>query len=415
MPRLHRHAVALLCLLLLVPPLAGQGLRQGSAGAVGMSAERLARIRPAMQAMVDARLIPGVETLVARRGVVVHHERVGVAEDAMFRIASMTKPITSAAIMMLQEDGKLLTSDPLSRFVPAFRDTKVLASARATSSGDDSGMLPARRQITLDDLLTHTSGLVYGFIDRGPVGEMYRKSGVFDGLGPTRPASLAEQMDLLARLPLKFQPGTEYEYSLSIDVLGRVVEVASGLTLDEFFRRRIFEPLGMRDTHFSLPAAKVARLALLYSHEKGTLRPAAEQGRFEDVTYYSGGAGLVSTAHDYLRFAQMLLDGGQLDGVRLLSRKTVELMTASHTLDLGPSAVSSGYGFGYGFSVRESLGLSSRIGSEGTFTWGGIFGTHFWVDPKEQLVAVMMLQLLPRPDDRAREVFTALTYSALVD
>ena len=390
-----------------------QSLKPGTPESVGMSAGRLARIKTSMQAMVDARQMAGVETIVARRGVLVHHERIGVADDAIFGMASMTKPVTSVAIMMLLEDGKLLLSDPVSRFIPAFREMRVLAPRGSTSNGDETGTVPAQRQITIDDLLTHTSGLVYGFAERGPLGETYRKSGVYDGLGGKRPASLADQMELLARQPLKFQPGTAYTYSIGIDLLGRIVEVVSGRSLEDFFRTRIFEPLGMRDTAFSLPAAKASRLVALHAIEKGTLVRAAEQGTYTNVTYFSGGAGLVSTGRDYLRFAQMLLNGGELDGVRLLSRKTVELMTTSHTIDIGPSAVSSGYGFGYGFSVRESLGLSSRLGSEGMYTWSGILGTYFWVDPKEHLAGVFMLQLYPRPDERAREVFTALTYAAI--
>jgi CubicO group peptidase (beta-lactamase class C family) len=411
--RHSRLSRTLVLALLLVAAPSAQSLEPGSPESVGMSAERLGRIRTSMQAMVDAKQIAAVETLVARRGVLVHHQRIGVGDDAIFGMASMTKPVTSVAIMMLLEDGKLLLSDPVSRFIPAFREMRVLAPAGSSSGGDDAGTIPARRQITIDDLLTHTSGLVYGFQERGPIGEMYRKSGVYDGLGGKRPRSLGEQMDLLARQPLKFQPGTAYNYSLGIDVLGRIVEVASGVSLEQFFRTRIFEPLGMRDTTFSLPPAKASRLATLHAIENGALVRAAEQGEFTNVTYFSGGAGLVSTGRDYLRFAQMLLNGGELDGVRLLSRKTVELMTTSHTVDIGPSAVSSGYGFGYGFSVRESLGLSSRIGSEGMYTWSGILGTYFWVDPKEQLAAVMMLHLFPRPDERPREVFTALTYAAI--
>jgi CubicO group peptidase (beta-lactamase class C family) len=405
--------LTLVVALVLVGAVHAQSFKAGTPESVGMSADRLRRIRTAMQAMVDAKQMAGVETLVARRGVLVHHERLNVADDAIFGMASMTKPVTSVAIMMLLEDGKLLLSDPVSRFIPAFREMRVLAPRGSTSDGDDAGTVPAQRQITIDDLLTHTSGLVYGFAERGPVGEMYRKSGVYDGLGGNRPESLARQMELLARQPLKFQPGTAYTYSIGIDVLGRIVEVASGQSLEDFFRTRIFEPLGMRDTTFSLPAAKASRLTTLHAIEKGALVRAAEQGNFTNVTYFSGGAGLVSTGRDYLRFAQMLLNGGELDGVRLLSRKSVELMTTSHTMDIGPSAVSSGYGFGYGFAVRESLGLSNRIGSEGMYTWSGILGTYFWVDPKEQLAGVLMLQLYPRPDERAREVFTAMTYAAI--
>jgi CubicO group peptidase (beta-lactamase class C family) len=407
------RSIPVVLALLIGTALQAQSPRTGTPESVGMSADRLARIRTAMHAMVDASQLSGVETLIARRGVIVHHERIGVAEDAIFGIASMTKPVTSVAIMMLLEEGKLLLSDPLSRFIPAFREMRVVASQGSTSNGNDPGTVPATRQITIDDLLTHTSGLVYGFIDRGPVGESYKKNGVYDGLGGRRPPSLADQMDLLARQPLKFQPGTAYSYSIGIDVLGRIVEVASGMSLDEFFRVRIFEPLGMRDTSFSLSSGNASRLVPLHAIDKGALVRAKDQGSYTEVKYFSGGAGLVSTARDYLRFAQMLLNGGELEGVRLLSRKTVELMTESHTIDIGPSAVSSGYGFGYGFAVRESLGLSSRLGSEGMYTWSGILGTYFWVDPKEQLAAVMMLQLYPRPDERAREVFTALTYAAI--
>jgi CubicO group peptidase (beta-lactamase class C family) len=410
---MRHHRFILVLLLWLVVPAGGQGLEPGSPESVGMSAERLGRIKAIMQAMADAKQIPGVETLVARRGVVVHHERVGVPEDAIYGMASMTKPVTSVAVMMLLEDGQLLLSDPVSRFVPAFREMHVLAPPASSSNGHGAATVPARRPITIDDLLTHTSGLVYGFQERGPLGEIYRKNGVYDGQGGKRPPSLAEQMNLLARQPLKFQPGTAYTYSVGIDLLGRIVEVASGMSLEDFFRVRIFQPLGMRDTTFNLPSSKAARLVPLHGMDKGALVRAAEQGDYTNVTYFSGGAGLVSTGRDYLRFAQMLLNGGELGGVRLLSRKTVELMTASHTLDIGPSAVSSGYGFGYGFSVRESLGLSSRLGSEGMYTWSGILGTYFWVDPKEQLAAVMMLQLFPRPDERPREVFTALTYAAI--
>jgi CubicO group peptidase (beta-lactamase class C family) len=411
--RHSRLPLTLALALLLVAAPQARSPKPGSPESVGMSSQRLGRIKMSMQAMIDSKEMAGVETLVARRGILVHHERTGVADGALFGIASMTKPVTSVAIMMLLEEGKLLLSDPVSRFIPSFRDMRVLSADGPSTDGDAVSTVPARRPITIDDLLTHTSGLVYGFQERGPIGELYRKNGVYDGLGGTRPSSLAAQMDVIARQPLKFQPGTAYNYSVGIDVLGRVVEVAAGASLDDFFRTRIFEPLGMRDTTFSLPAAKASRVAPLHAIEKGALVRAAEQGNFTDVTYFSGGAGLVSSGRDYLRFAQMLLNEGELDGVRLLSRKTVELMTASHTLDIGPSAVSSGYGFGYGFSVRESLGLSSRIGSEGMYTWSGILGTYFWVDPKEQLAGVMMLHLFPRPDERAREVFTALTYAAI--
>ena len=403
------RSVALATCLLAAGILEAQAIRTGTPESVGMSSERLARIKPAMQAAVDSKQVGGVETLIARRGVIVHHERVGVEPDAIYRLASMTKPITSVAIMMLMEEGRLLLSDPVSRFIPSFREMRVLASSAQTSSGDDAGTVPARRQITIEDLLTHRSGLVYGAFDNGSVGEMYRKSGVCDAWCTDR--TLAANVDLIARHPLKFQPGSAYEYSVSIDVLGRVVEVVSGVTLEEFFRRRIFGPLGMRDTSFSLPAGKANRLATLFAMEKSALTRAAERNA-DGVTYYSGGAGLVGTSMDYLRFAQMLLNGGELDGARLLSRPTVALMMTSHTEDLGPGAVTAGHGFGYGGAVRESLGRSSRPTSEGTFGWSGIFGTYFWVDPKEQLVTILMHQQSPR-NSRTADLLQALAYGAI--
>jgi CubicO group peptidase (beta-lactamase class C family) len=337
-----------------------------------------------------------------------------VEPGAIFRLASMTKPVTSVAVMMLVENGDLLLSDPVSRFIPAFEKTRVIAPAAPSSNGGHPDTVPARRPITIEDLMTHRSGLIYAGFERGPLSDLYEKSGVYLGLGPNPPPTLAANIDRLAGLPLKFHPGSAYTYGLSTDVLGRVVEVVSRLSLDEFFRTRIFGPLRMHDTHFDLPAAKAARLVPLFSVEKQQLVRAPDQGGFVGATYFSGGAGLVGTTADYLRFAQMLLNGGELDGVRVLGRKTVELMMASHTQDLGPGAVRPGYGFGYGGEVRESLGGSHRAGSEGTFGWSGAFGTYFWVDKREQLVALLMHQLMPR-DGRVAEQFQALTYSALLD
>ena len=413
MRTLHRPITFGLCLVV-AASLGAQDLRTGTPESVGMSRDRLARIRPAMQAVVDAKQVAAVETLVARRGVIVHHERVGVDPDAIFRLASMTKPVTSVAVMMLVEEGKLLLSDPVSRFIPSFKEMRVLAAASATSNGDGPATVAAQRAVTIEDLMTHRAGLTYGSFDRSPLGQMYEKSGIYSGLGPNPPPTLAANIDRLASLPLKFQPGSAYQYGLSIDVLGRVVEVASGLSLDEFFRRRILEPLGMRDTHFNLPAAKASRLVPLFSIEKDVLGRAADQGEWVGLTYFSGGAGLVGTTADYLRFAQMLLRGGELDGVRLLGRKTVELMMASHTTDLARGTVRPGYGFGYGGEVREWVGGSHRAGSEGAFGWSGAYGTYFWVDPKEQMVALLLHQLFPR-NGRTAELFQALAYAAIVD
>jgi CubicO group peptidase (beta-lactamase class C family) len=423
MRKLQRLITLVVCLLA-VGALGAQDFKTGTPESVGMSAERLARIRPAMQAFVDAKQVAAVETLVARRAVVVHNERIGVERGAIYRLASMTKPITSVAIMMLVEEGKILLSDPVSRFLPAFKEMRVLAPAASTSNGSgnggsgreavNEGTVPAKRAITIEDLLTHRAGLIYGGFEQGQLSDMYKKAGVYPGVGRDAPASMAANIDTLASLPLKFQPGSAWNYGMSTDVLGRVVEVASGLSLEEFFQKRIFQPLGMRDTHFNLPAAKEPRLVTLFTIDEGALTRAGDQGSPVGLTYFSGGGGLVGTTYDYLRFSQMLLNGGELDGVRLLGRKTVELMTASHTQDLGRGAQRPGYGFGYGFDVREWVGGSHRAGSEGAFAWSGAYGTFFWIDPKEQLIAMLMHQLFPR-DGRAAERFQIMAYAAIVD
>jgi CubicO group peptidase (beta-lactamase class C family) len=424
MRTLHRPLTVVVCLLA-VGVLAAQDFKTGTPESVGMSAERLARIRPAMQAFVDAKEVPAIETLVARRGVVVHNERIGMERGAIYRLASMTKPVTSVAIMMLVEEGKILLSDPVSRFIPAFKEMRVVAPAPTSNgsgngAGDgaqetgNEGTVPAKRPITIEDLLTHRAGLIYPGFDQSPLGKMYEKAGIYPGLGPNAPASMAANIDKLASLPLKFQPGTAWQYGLSTDVLGRVVEVASEMSLEEFFRRRIFEPLAMRDTHFNLPSGKASRLVAIFALDKGVLTRAADQGSPVGLTYFSGGGGLVGTTYDYLRFSQMLMNGGELDGVRLLGRKTVELMTASHTTDLNRGAARPGYGFGYGLDVREWVGGSHRAGSEGAFGWSGAYGTYFWIDPKEQLITMLMHQLWPR-DGRSAERFQIMAYAAILD
>jgi CubicO group peptidase (beta-lactamase class C family) len=413
MRQLHRSATLVLCLLLAAGA-GAQGLKIGTPESVGMSTDRLARVRPALQAFVTAKEVAALETAIARRGVIVHHERVGVEPDAIYRLASMTKPVTSVAILMLLEEGRLLLSDPVSRYIPAFKDMRVLASPEAApTNGGGDATVPARRAVTIEDLLTHRSGLIYDGFERSRLSELYKKAGVYPGIGPNPPASLAANIDVLARQPLKFQPGSAYTYGLSTDVLGRVVEVVSGVSLEEFFASRIFEPLGMRDTHFDLAPAKAPRLVPLFTIEKGVLER-ADSWTPVGATYFSGGAALVGTTADYLRFGQMLANGGELDGRRLLGRKTVELMMASHTGDLGPGAVRPGYGFGYGGEVRELLGGSHRAGSEGTFGWSGVYGTYFWVDRKEQLVGLLMHQLYPR-NTRVAELFQTLAYAAIID
>ncbi|MFA5910406.1 MAG: serine hydrolase domain-containing protein [Vicinamibacterales bacterium] len=397
------------------------------AATVGVSAERLGRLHAGMQGFVDRHEAGGIVTLIARDGktVDVHasgfqdvESRTPMRTDSLFRIASMTKPVTSVALMMLYEEGKLLLTDPVSKFIPAFKSSRVLEAGAEVP-------VAARRGINLRDLLSHRSGLTYGFINGGPVGNGYRKGGVIDGLTTTT-MTLAEAIDKLAAEPLVSQPGAAWNYSLSTDVLGRVVEVASGQPFQVFLRERIFKPLRMTDTDFVVPEAKRPRLTTVYSPDgSGGIRPMKDPESFgntvmspvasykESKTYFSGGAGLISTARDYARFAQMLLNGGSLDGTRLLSPKTIELMTVSHTTDL-PSGglIGNGAGFGLGFRVVTEVGGTQTLGSPGLYGWSGIYGTVFWVDPKERLVAIMMVQRYP--GSAVATAFQPLVYQALV-
>lgn len=392
------------------------------------------RMHNGMQALVDSHQVGGIVTLVARDGKMVDLQAFGYQDvdsklamktDSIFRIASMTKPITSVAIMMLFEEGKLALTDPVSRFIPAFREMKVVTRGAA---GAETTLQPARRQITIRDLLTHRSGLTYGFLDNAQVGNAYRTTGVNDGLTVVE-VGLAENIDRLAKAPLVSQPGAEWHYSLSTDVLGRVVEVASGMTFDQFLNERILSPLHMVDTSFSVPDAKWSRFVNVYTGDgQGGIRPMKDPEGFGNTfmspmvsykpgkKYFSGGAGLTSTAQDYSRFAQMLLNGGVLDGVRLLSPKTVELMTTSHTLDLhldnsNTVVLGPGAEWGLGFKITSDLGAMQMPGSVGMYGWSGIYGTFFWVDPKERLIGVMMVQRYPGPP--ASAPFQSLTYQAI--
>jgi CubicO group peptidase (beta-lactamase class C family) len=428
--------------LLLVSTTSAQ--RSGSAArpapeSVGVSTERLARMHSAMQQFVDRKEVSGLVTLVERGGKVIDvystgeqdiERHVKMSDATIFRIASMSKPITAVAILMLHEEGKFLLTDPVSRFIPAFRDMKVAAADGTTAA--------ARRPITIRDLLTHRSGISYGFLDRGAVGNAYRQSGVPDGLS-TYDGTLADAIDRLAAQPLLSQPGAEWHYSLAFDVLGRVVEVVSGKPFDQFLQERLFGPLRMNDTSFVVSDVKWPRFATAYVREgvpgsgalgvSSDLRPIKDPETFNGtLTYspwamykgpkrhFSGGAGLTSTVRDYARFTQMLLNGGELDGVRILSPKTVELMSTSHTNDLPAGAVSiggPGNSFGLGVRVVTDLGASQTLGSVGMYGWTGIYGTSFWVDPKETLSGVLMIQrnggVAP-----VQNTFQTMTYQAIV-
>lgn len=396
-----------------------------SPGSVGVSAERVDRLHKGMQDYVDRHEVGGVVTLMARDGKVVDMHASGFQDvesrrpmqvDTIFRIASMTKPITTVAVMMLEEEGKLFLTDPVSKYIPAFKGQRV---------AEGGTTVPARREITIRDLLSHRSGLSYGFLNGGPVGDAYRKEGVTDGLTVTS-MSLQQGIDKLAAQPLMAQPGSAWNYSLSTDVLGRVVEVVSGMSFDAFLRDRIIGPLGMTDTAFVVADSKWSRFSTVYSPDgNGGIRPMKDpEEAFGNAhlsqfawykgpkTYFSGGAGLTSTIQDYARFAQMLLNGGTLDGVRLLSPKTIELMTASQTSDLPANGLlGPGTQFGLGFRVVTDVAQTQAQGSIGMYGWLGIYGTTFWVDPKEHLIAVMMVQRYPGSSVGA--AFQSLVYSAL--
>jgi len=391
---------------------------------VGFSASRLSRIGTWMQGYIDQNKLAGTIALVARCGKVAYLERFGMMDleaaksmqfDTIFRIYSMTKPIASVALMMLYEEGRFQLHDPVSKFIPEFADVKVFAGA--TEAG--FAVTELEREITIWHLLTHTAGLTYDFFEDSSVDAMYLEADLHQ---PDRTAE--EVVHEIVKLPLVHQPGTAWRYSMATDVLGYLIEVISGMTLDVFFGEKILKPLGMEDTDFYVPEAKLDRFAAEYgptgSGGMELLDAPATSQYTRPPRFLSGGAGLVSTASDYMRFAQMLLNGGELDGSRLLGRKTVELMTINHLPDeLIPIQVQPhtlhGCGFGLGFRVLVNLAQAGRLGSEGEFGWGGGASTSFFVDPKEKLIGLLLTQLVPSRYYPIRNEFKVLVYQALVD
>src|SRR5262245_16260028 len=406
---------------------AAQELHAAKHESAGLSSEGLERITTRVQQAIDQKRIAGAVTLVARHGKVVYFKSQGsldreankpMRNDAIFRICSMTKPITSVAVMMLYEDGKFMLEDPVSKYLPEFKNPKVLVKS---SEGRPPYTIPAAREITIKDLLTHTSGLTYEWNET--LGEQYKAAHVASGL-LQYDGTIEDNVKNLASLPLLFSPGTRWEYSLGVDVLGRLVEVVSGMPLDQFFQKRIFDPLGMKDTYFYLPDNKVDRLAVAYTYydDKGLQRfpdtPISE-GHFSysaDYPYrgpkrlFAGGAGLSSTAADYYRFCQMMLQGGKLGDARLLSRKSVELM--SHD-QLGH--ISDDQAFGLGFGIDGIKTPLKELGSAGAFDWGGFFYTAFSIDPKEDMVVIFMGQLHPTGGLKLDSQVHELAYQAIVD
>jgi CubicO group peptidase (beta-lactamase class C family) len=394
---------------------------------VGFLSARLNRITERMKLGVAKGEIPGAVVLVARNGKIAYFQPFGLRDpdanvpmksDAIFRIMSMTKPFTSLAIMMLAEEGKLSIAEPASKYLPEFKDLKVGVVKPGPDGKSEVELEPLRSPITLQDLLRHTSGLTYGLAGKNPLKQGYVDAKVSDPNDTN-----AELVTKLSKLPLLYQPGTTWEYSVSTDVLGRIIEVVSGMPLDQFIGERIVKPLKLTDTGFSAPTSKANRGAK--PQKEGPKKEVPKMIPVEaDLKFKSGGGGMVSTALDYARFCQFFLNGGTLDGVRLVSRKTIELMTADHLppgtkmgadmsrFEALQPCPSMGQGFGLGFAVRNEVGHSPLPGSPGDYYWGGAYGTYFWVDPKEKMFAVLMMHS-PMSRLPYRYLMRGLVYQAL--
>ena len=415
--------------LVLIMPLAHAGsddaLPTANPESVGMSSERLARIDTVMKQFIDDDLVAGTVTLVARKGKIVHFESHGLRDvennapmpkDAIFRIASMTKPITSVALMMLFEEGKFQLNDPISKWLPEFENMQVAIPNEGELLGGSYRLEPARRAITVEHVLTHTAGFANSY--RGAHTQpLYRKASA----PQSKTETVGDFVTRLVSVPLNYHPGEKWEYSRATCVVGRLVEVISGQTLEEYFNEHIFEPLGMVDTYFYLPESKLDRFVAQYRPgEDGKIVLAdapTKDSRFvkEPHLYFMGSGGLMSTAADYWRFHQMMLNGGELNGVRILGRKTVELMTSNHTRDLPIWLRGPGGGFGLGYSVTTDIGEANSMSGLGTFGWGGAFCTYFWVDPVEEVVAIIMTQVRPYTHLSIRQDFATLANQAIVD
>ena len=390
---------------------------------VGLSGARLYKIDHLTQRYIDEGKLAGTISLVARRGEIVHLESQGLMDieadkkmqdDTIFRIYSMSKPITSVALMMLYEDGCFQLDDPVSRFIPGFANLEVY---------NKSGNTKPDRQMTIRDLLTHTSGLTYGFLQTHPVDNLYQDAAVEES------ATLDEMVEKLCEMPLVFSPGTQWRYSVATDVCGYLVQKISDIPFDDFLKEQIFDPLEMKDTGFYVPEEEVHRLAANYqktSDEGMLLVDSPEQSRYlKPPTKPSGGGGLVSTVHDYYRFAQLLLNGGEFNGVRLLGTKTLELMSSNHLpndgdlTSMGQATFSEtpfdGIGFGLGFSVMLDPAKAQILGTPGEFAWGGAASTYFWIDPEEDMLSIFLTQLMPSSAYPIRREMRVATYQSIID
>jgi CubicO group peptidase (beta-lactamase class C family) len=394
---------------------------------VGLSSQRLQRIRDTLQADIDKGLAPGTVLLIARRGQVANFEVLGYRDredgavmtpDTIFRIASMTKPVASVAAMMLAEEGKLLIADPVSRYIPAFADLKVAANSD-DANAKSLTLEPLRREMTVQDLLRHTSGLTYAHLTGPHLKQAYEAAGVVD-----ERQTNAEMAKKLAKVPLAYQPGSTWQYGVSTDMLGRVVEIASGMRLDRFIGERICKPLGLVNTSFGpIDGSRVAQPQI--DRASGKRPPMRDTSVCPK--WISGGSGLLSTAGDYVRFCQMLLNGGELGGTRLLAPATIALMTSDHLTPETRRSPSTpvlfgalaptpelGLGFGLGFAVRTHSGRNPLPGSVGDFSWSGVTGTYFWIDPQQELVAILMMQA-PLQRLHYRYLMRTMVYQAITD
>jgi CubicO group peptidase (beta-lactamase class C family) len=394
---------------------------------VGLSSQRLQRIRDTLQANIDKGFVPGAVLLIARRGQIASSEALGYRDredgavmtpDTIFRIASMTKPVVSVAAMMLAEEGKLLIANPVSRYIPAFADLKV--AANSDDPGAKALMLePLQREMTVQDLLRHTSGLTYAHLTGPHLKQAYEAEGVVD-----ERQTNADMAEKLAKVPLAYQPGTTFQYGVSTDMLGRVVEVASGMSLDRFIDERICKPLGLLGTSFGpIDGSRAAQPQIDSASGK---RPPMRDTSVRP-NWISGGSGLLSTAGDYVRFCQLLLNGGELGGARLLAPSTIALMTSDHLTPETRRSPSTpvlfgalaptpelGLGFGLGFAVRTHSGRNPLPGSVGDFSWSGVTGTYFWIDPQQELIAILMMQA-PLQRLHYRYLMRTMVYQAIID
>lgn len=430
---MRRHVMTLILLFAFIAyGYSQRPLTVGPPEAGGFSAARLARLDTAMNGWVKNKWVNGSVALIARKGKIVFYKACGyndpaaktpLARDGIFRIASQTKAITTVAVMLLWEEGKFSLDDPVAMYIPSFANERVLDSFNAADTTYTT--VPAKRPVTIRDLLTHTSGLGYPAIGTPAENAIYAKARITGGVG-VRDQKLSDAMNTLGALPLFFEPGTQWKYGLNMDVLGYLIQLWSGMSLEEFFAKRIFEPLGMKDTYFNVPASKGSRVVNFFmgdSTGKMTKTAAVFDGALDmnfplqHTDYFSGGGGLSSTIYDYAIFLQMLLNGGEYNGVRLLARNTVRMMTMNQIGELHPTIGENAGAnkFGFGFFIISHAGSALGPSQEGTYSWGGVFSTGYWVDPKEDMIVLIYRQMWGPYVGKTDKAFKPLVYQAIND